>query len=210
MFSLAALGCGASPASGPDDGGGGGGACTTCLLHGTWKIDNLSPCFADGLPGGDGGTPLSAAISTTIAGGAAQCPNDFTTKPTAPWSTDALTTDCAGQYTLCVTLKAGDPRAPQAGDCTLAQSCAEGDYAAASQAQTWTALPSWLSSAAQLACAMRFRDSGGYSEASVSGTATGCGTVGRVLFRVGYRPAACNNNPNGPGCDIPVGGAQTF
>jgi hypothetical protein len=140
-------------------------------------------------------------VSTVQDGNLYMCPMDPTTRPAQPWSTDTLTTDCPGHYTLCMTFKAGDVLHPQMSDCTMAQTCTAGDYATAGQAQSWPAVPSWIASAAELPCVNQFYDTGGYAEMSVSGTATGCGQVSRVFARIGYCPLTCTNNPNAPGCD---------
>jgi hypothetical protein len=186
---------------------GGGMVCTTCFLHGRWQVDNLEPCFFTDMAA-DGG-PTYSASSSTVSGAMVVCPMDFTMPPPQPWSTDTLTTDCPGHYRLCMTLEAGDSKNPQAGDCTMAQSCADGDYAAASQSQSWMDLPSWLAMGTQLSCVQPFFDTGGYAEMSVSGSATGCGSVARAFAWVRYCPLSCNTNPNGPGCGD-CGGTGTF
>jgi hypothetical protein len=185
-----------APTSNPD---GSSATCGTCFVQATWHVDNLSPCFDEAF--GDGGTEtILGAVSTVLSGSLYMCPADPTTLPSQPWSTDSLTADCAGEYTLCVTLKAGNPFAPEPTDCIMAQSCAQGTYAASGQAQTWPPLPAWITDSAQLACAMALDASGGYADLSVSGTATGCGSVSKVLQRVSYCPAGCQANPSGPGC----------
>jgi hypothetical protein len=165
-----------------------------CFSNGTWKIDNLEPCFFS--VSGEAGVS-EGAISTIADGAQVGCPADFTTAPTAPWSTDTLTTDCAGHYTLCYTLKAGSASNPQPNDCIVAQACAEGDYAMANQPQTWPDLPGWISTAAQMACATSFTTSGGYGRKSVTGTPTGCSSITKTLSTVNYCPLSCNQ-PNPP------------
>jgi hypothetical protein len=169
-------------------------AATSCFVHGSWQIDNLSPCFFT-VTDADGGMS-QGAISTVQSGPQFECPTELTAAPTASWSTDALTTDCAGHYTLCYTLKAGSAASPQPNDCVVAQACAENDYLAANQLQPWPDLPGWLATGSQTACAAAFTQSGGYGEKSVSGTVTGCGAIAKVLGRVTYCPLACNGaNP---------------
>ena len=109
-------------------------------------------------------------------------------------------TDCAGHYKLCVTLKTGDANNPQAADCAIVSTCAEGDYSTAGQAQSWPALPGWSTPRAQLGCAQQFQDHGGYGELRGEGTALGCGQVGRVFTRIRYCPLTCRSMPNGVGC----------
>jgi hypothetical protein len=174
-----------------------------CFSHGSWEINNLSPCFFS--LSADANT--SGAVSTIESGSQVSCPSDFTTAPTQPWSTDTLTTDCAGHYRLCYTLKAGSGASPQPTDCIVAQSCAEGDYATANQPQTWADLPGWISTGTQVACAMTFNDSGGYGEKSVTGTPTGCFAITKTIGTVTYCPPSCNQ-PNPPSsCTGCVSGA---
>ncbi len=184
--------------AGTDDGG---AVCGTCVVHGRWKIDNLSPCFNTSVPGSDGSVEVLGVVSTILEGTMVSCPADLSKAPAAAWSIDALTTDCPGHYRLCVTLKAGDASNPAPADCTVAQSCAEGDYAAGGQQQAWAALPGWIAvGAPAIACANTMYLGGGYSELSVGGTATGCGSVSRAFARIPYCPVSCNLAPAGPGC----------
>jgi len=171
-------------------------AVSSCFVHGSWQIDNVEPCFFT-VAGADAGTS-EGAISTVQSGPQQfQCPSDFTAAPADSWSTDALTTDCVGHYTLCYTLKAGSGTNHQPNDCVVAQVCAENDYIAANQLQPWPDLPGWLATGSQTACAQAFTESGGYGVKSVSGTATGCGAIAKILSTVTYCPLACNG-PNPP------------
>jgi hypothetical protein len=180
---------------------GNGPSCGTCFVQSTWNVLNIEPCF-NLMPGSDGGPDtVQGAVSTQRQSPVLYgCPTDPTMLPTLPWSADDLTADCPGHYRLCVTIKAGDALNPQPSDCTMAQSCAESDYAAGGQKQSWADLPAWITSTAQVPCAAMLYSSGGYAEMSVSGTATGCGSVSKVLKRVTYCPLTCSTNPSGPGC----------
>ena len=171
-------------------------ACGACFSAGRWQIDNLSPCF---FTIGTGTTP-NGAVSTALSGGLYMCPGDYSTAPAVPWSTDAFTTDCAGHYRLCYTLKAGDAKSPQSSDCVVSQSCAEGDYAAANQPQKWSDLPGWITTGSESACAQTFYAAGGYGEMSVSGVPVGCGQVTKTLAYVTYCAQTCLQNPSAPGC----------
>jgi hypothetical protein len=188
------------PTGGAAGGASGGDGCAadaataTCFQHGTWQIDNLSPCFFT--LSGDAGTS-EGAISTVQNGQQFECPSDFSVAPADTWSTDTLTTDCVGHYTLCYTLKAGSAASPQANDCVVAQACAENDYTTANQPQPWPDLPGWLANGAQTECAKTFTESGGYGEKSVSGTPTGCSAISKVLGTVAYCPLGCDQ-PNPP------------
>jgi hypothetical protein len=177
-------------------------ACTTCVMHGQWALANLSPCIVAS-PSPDGGPDLvSAVVSTTFAGGAVQCPSDLSVAPSTPWSSDTVKVDCPGHYRFCFTFKAGSAATPSAADCTIVTACAEDDAPQGGVVQTWAPVESWrAASAPALECARRFQDTGGYGEMSVSGQATGCGSVDRVVNRVSYCPQRCNFNPSASGCE---------
>jgi hypothetical protein len=189
------------------DTGGAAVSCGTCFTTGRWQIDNLSPCF---FTIGTSTTP-NGAVSTVLSGALSQCPSAFSTAPAEPWSTDTFTADCVGHYRLCYTLKTGNAKSPQASDCVVAQSCAEGEYAAANQPQKWTDLPGWITTSSASACSQTFYAAGGYGEMSVSGVPLGCGQVTKTLASVTYCPQTCLQNPSSPGCaDCAQGGNGSF
>jgi len=229
---LASAGCGSSgPSTGGTGGSGNSGSggmggtdggaqtCGTCLVHGRWQIDNLSPCFVSMAPPTDAGASSADAgasagavvgvVSTQVSGGTARCPADPTAKPTEPWSTDMLTTDCPGHYRLCVVLKAGNAKAPAPGDCTVIESCADDDYAVANQAQMWAKLPGWMAASGAISCAQKLHDHGGYALLTVSGTATGCGTVQKTLSTITYCPFACMAMPTSVDCGGCMSGGRS-
>lgn len=180
-------------------------AACGCVLHGKWTIDNLSPCFFNVT----GDANVSGAISTVSNGSQVACPNDLSMAPSAPWSTDTLAAACPGHYRLCLTLKAGSAASPQASDCALAQSCAEGDYTGANQPETWPTLPSWIATGAQQACAEVFQDSGGYGELTITGTPTGCAAVTQTIGTTTYCPLSCNGaNPPAACASCVAGGSN--
>ncbi|MFO0681898.1 MAG: hypothetical protein U0234_07605 [Sandaracinus sp.] len=190
-----------------------------CFSAGRWAIDNLSPCFVSS---GAGGTPPIYAVSTFIdpASGNAMCPRSITSVPPPPepgtdWSTDALTVDCAGQFHLCYTLRAGDATMPHDTDCVLAETCVDTWYPTANAMQTLPPLPAWTSS--DTACALAFTTTGGYGEMSVQGLSIECNEIGdtsgsRYVFnRVRYCPTSCNTNPSAPECaNCMQGGSGNF
>jgi hypothetical protein len=181
-------------------------AASSCFVHGSWQIDNLEPCFFT-VTGAEAGTS-EGAISTVQAGQQYQCPTDFTAAPTASWSTDELTTDCAGHYTLCYTLKAGSAASPQPTDCVVAQVCAENDYPTANQPQPWPDLPGWIASGAETACATTFAESGGYGVKSVTGAPTGCASITKTLGTVTYCPLSCSDPSPPAACATCVPGGS--
>jgi len=193
-----------------------GAAACECFSTGRWAIANLSPCFVDY------GTSGVYAVSTFVnAGGAAACPTTIgPTPPPAPqpgsvWSTDTLNVDCAGQFRLCYTLRAGSADAPSASDCMVAETCVETWYPVENVEQTLPPLPAWTSS--NSACATAFRDSGGYGEMSVEGFSAECDEIGEegggrfVFNRVNYCPIRCNTMPTLPECaTCMMGGSGDF
>ncbi len=193
-----------------------GAAACNCFSYGRWEIDNLSPCFVT-YSGGQ-----TYAVSTfMVGGGNASCPTSISsTPPPAPqpgqvWATNRLTVDCAGEFQLCYTLKAGDVANPLATDCVLAQSCVDFWYDQPGVAMELPPLPSW--SSPDTACAAAFANQGGYGEMSVVGTSIECEPIddgagnSYVFNRVGYCSLACNDNPTLPGCEnCSIGGSGSF
>jgi hypothetical protein len=192
-----------------------GAAACKCFSSGQWAIANLSPCFY--------GTDGSGGASSTTDNGSVQC---FGTQPpalpTSDWSTDTVTADCVGTFTLCYTLKAGNGSSPQPTDCTVAQSCTTSYYPVANQVTTFPDLPAWTTStSAENACAAQFATSGGYGEMSVTGESELCEAIGDVndagvqspyVFNtVTYCPLSCSTDPSGAGCaNCMSGGGGTF
>ncbi len=187
----------------PLPGQSGAEACE-CFSAGLWALENVVPCFLT-----SGGT-VTSAVSTELNGNSADCPANGI--PTKPWSPNKLTVDCAGRWTLCYALKAGDAKNPQPSDCEMIKVCTKGDYTAPGQAQPLPALPKWeTTTAAQKACAAKFYDMGGYGEMSVDGQTVTCDKVIKVFKRVNYCPSICNEEPDLPECkDCTTGGSGGF
>lgn len=187
-----------------------------CFSGGQWLIDNISPCLVNY------GSGVSYAVSTfQDDGGNAECPRSLSpSPPPAPepgtsFSTNHLTVDCAGQFRLCFTLKAGSTATPSADDCVLAQSCTEAWYDTPGVAMDLPHLPSW--SSADSGCATTFVEAGGYAELSVRGLSAQCETIddgadaAYVFHRISYCPQSCNENPSAPGCgDCAFGASGVF
>lgn len=176
-------------------------ACT-CFSEGRWDIDNLSPCFIT-YPDG-----TYAVSSYAGAGGQATCPTPPQQPPPEPqpgtdWSDNRLTVDCAGQYELCYTLRAGEAANPHPGDCVVSTVCTEGWYEEAGVVQELPPLPSWVSD--DPGCADDFARLGGYGEMSVVGLSVECDEISvagepYVFNRVQYCPLDCNDRPNDADC----------
>jgi hypothetical protein len=186
----------------------GADACQ-CFSAGRWALDNLVPCFYSI------GGKLVGAASSVVKDGKPTCidmPKEPLTLPTQPWSKNTLNVDCVGRWTLCYTLKAGDAKNPQPGDCTIASVCTSGDYTTVDMSQALPQLPAWVTTtSAQVACADKFVKSGGYGEMSVDGITVTCDKVQKVFNRVNYCPLSCNMNPTAPECqNCGDGGSGSF
>jgi hypothetical protein len=182
-----------------------GKAACQCFSGGYWKIDNLSPCFLTD----ETQTMVTGCTSTYLQGTQPVC--DTTAGPSKDWSTDSLETDCAGEFTLCYTIKAGNGKSPQPTDCVVGQSCVTAHYPGSGMVNTtvpFPNLPGWTTN--DLACAQTFYTSGGYGQMSVNGQSDECELVDKVFQTVTYCPIACNANPSAPGCAgcMPGGGGS--
>jgi hypothetical protein len=182
-----------------------GPAACGCFSQGRWELDNTSPCFVTYAGG------AIWAVSTYLTGpGATSCPTTIGAfpppqpQPGVPWSPNRLTVDCAGQFRLCYTIKAGDPAMPAPTDCVVAESCIEAWYPEANVTQDLPPLPGW--SGTDPACAAAFRNGGGYGEMSVVGRSIECENIDDmgepfVFNRIPYCSFECSQNPTLPGCE---------
>lgn len=169
-----------------------------CFSAGKWHIANLAPCVLT-YPNGD-----VWAVSTFVEGGAAKCPTVSADKPpekpAQDWSTSQLTVDCAGQFKLCYTIKAGRKETASPTDCVVASTCTEAWYEKDGVPQELAPLPSWV--ATDTSCARRFKEEGGYGEMSVLGLSVQCQAVddgkgGPLIFnRLPYCPMVCSTSPS--------------
>lgn len=187
-----------------------------CFSQGRWEITNLSPCFIT-YPGN-----AVYAVSTYVdAMGRAQCPSapgnmpPPSPQPGTNFSTNFLTVDCAGQFQLCFTIKAGDPMHPMASDCVVSQSCTQGWYMTPGMRQQMPPLPAWTSTSPT--CSGRFVMTGGYGEMTVRGLSTECQNIDDgsgqpyTFLRVPYCPARCSMTPSLPECAMcGNGGSGSF
>jgi len=156
----------------PDPSADAGSAACKCFSTGQWAIANVEPCifFTD-----QSETQATGAVSTTNTMPPA-CPMSMMHQ--GDWSTDTIKTDCAGEFTLCYTVKAGDAKNPQASDCVVGSACTTGWVPAPNMVTPFPNLPGWESSDA--ACATKFALSGGYGEMSVYGFSQDCETIGSM------------------------------
>lgn len=171
----------------PQQGATSGAEACKCFSHGQWAIANTVPCLG----------MTTAFSSSDPTGMSPACPG----APAAgsPWSNDTLTVDCAGTYTLCYTIKAGDATKPSPSDCVLEKSCTMGYYGQVGMAQTFPQLPSWTSSDAT--CIQSFTNNGGYGEMSVHGTSLLCDMIPDHVFqRVTYCKLSCMPGSTDPAC----------
>jgi hypothetical protein len=198
-----------------------GAPACKCFSSGQWAISNLSPCFITypGL-GANGGNAYYAVSSYNVDGGIA-CPEPPNSPPPAPepgvpWATDTIKSDCAGEFTLCYTIKAGNVKNPQPSDCVIGQSCTHGVYSTANAVEAFPPLAGWTGMSP--ACAAQFQTEGGYGEMSVQGESEYCQGIGAddggapyVFNRLPYCATICQSNPNATGCaGCQSGGSGTF
>lgn len=181
-----------------------------CFSSGMWKLSNLSPCIYRGTDTWLYSSKLNE--DGTLNCGVASEPPAL---PEGIWSTSTLNVDCAGQFTLCFTIKAGDVNNPSPDDCVVMETCHDVFYEEARVDQMLPDLPSWRS--LDNACARDFDMRGGYGEMSVLGESIECdeiddGSGGRYIFhRTNYCPPSCQMTPDAPGCtECRTGGSGEF
>jgi len=204
----------------PDPNATNGPAACRCFTQGQWKITNLSPCVAGYQP--TAGDPFTYTGVSTVDCSMDTCASMATTgygcmtqsgptaKPSTNWSTDTLTVDCAGTFTLKYRIKVGDFNNPQPGDCTLGEVELDPQYYPTPNVEMpWQVLKPWIGT--DTACAKKWHDtpegvSPGYGEMIVKGESVLCdeiddGKGGDFVFnRIQYCPTSCNSNPSGAGC----------
>jgi hypothetical protein len=185
----------------PDEGATQGPAACRCFSNGKWALDNLVPCISQ-----DPSGPWLYSSHPDAADGFKCEPVSMfpPPKPSASWTPSTLNVDCAGEFKLCYTMKAGDANAPASDDCTLMQSCVEVWYEQGGKTQKLPDLPGWTSS--DRACAKRFVDHGGYGEMTVLGKSAECDPVNDgngeayVFARTAYCGPNCAATPDADGC----------
>jgi hypothetical protein len=182
----------------------GADACQ-CFSHGGWEIDNTSPCILTITD--SSGTPQSyEAYSSKLNGTTIVCGdssgNPAYPKPGETWSPDTVIADCAGNFTLCYQIKAGDAMNRKATDCIVGKSCVTGNYVTPGMKQTFPPMPTWHTT--DSACIGQFAKTGGYWEMTVVGTSITCDTLPDHVFNFGgFCPSDCNGAPDGgtnPAC----------
>jgi hypothetical protein len=185
----------------PQEGAVQGPAACGCFSTGRWALSNLVPCIQGGASGVFIYSSHPAADANGYACDAVSGPQP--TVPTLNWSEGTLQVECAGQFKLCYTMKAGRASAPKPADCVLMRSCIDVWYGDAGERQDLPALPGWVAS--DSACAQRFVDEGGYGEMSVIGLSAECDPVDDghgdpyVFLRTGYCDSSCASTPEGCG-----------
>lgn len=173
-----------------------------CFSAGRWNIANLQPCIYRGMSG----TYLYSSKPT--AAGPGDCGSNVPEPPPvpdAPWSTSVLNVDCAGQFRLCYTIKAGETNQPRPGDCTVMETCVDVWYPEAGVDMKLPDLPAWSSPNKE--CAALFDTAHGYGEMTVIGHSSECDAVDDGMGKpyVFYRTDYCR-----PGEDCQNGGSGMF
>jgi hypothetical protein len=193
----------------PEDGAVQGAPACRCFSNGRWALNNLVPCiYRD-----DEKDEVHITSSRPDADKGFRC--EAKASPTADWTESTLNVECAGQFRLCYTLKAGDVESPKSKDCTLVQKCIDSWYPKPNEDQRLPNLGGWASE--DEACAKRFVDVGGYGEMSVVGMSSECDAVddgnGKpfVFMRTRYCSSRCSSTPDLPECKAcGTGGSGQF
>ncbi len=168
-----------------------------CFSTGKWALTNLAPClYTD-----NNNTYLYS--SHLDSAGKIACDTVSATPPGTPpedWNSSTLNIDCAGKFKLCYTIKAGDVKNPQPGDCTISHQCVDVYYDKVSTDQTLPNLPGW--SSGDKDCGNKFVNVGGYGEMTVEGQSAECEKVDDgmgnpyVFRRTSYCPPKCLDAAN--------------
>jgi hypothetical protein len=200
-----------------------GAPACKCFSQGHWKIPNVRPCFHTYTAQGQ--QPMKWVASTLKS--TMDCYNGYygpinpnapvepTTPPPEVWSANTLQVDCEGDFTLYLTIKAGDIANPSPSHCTIARVSTTGSYPKKGEVTPFPDLPGWISN--DDTCANRFHTEGGYAELSVKGKSWLCeniddGSGGEYVFqRFKYCPLICNDQPTLPQClNCQNGASGTF
>jgi hypothetical protein len=184
-----------------------------CFSNGKWALTNLSPCIFRGDK-----TYLYASVlgpQNQLMCGGPFANSDIPPAPEEDWTESTLDVDCAGQFRLCFTIKAGDVNNPRPDDCVIHEACQDVWYEEAGVEQQLENFPGWNST--DFACAAKFDLEGGYGEMSVKGVSIECdevddGNDGAYVFhRTNYCPPSCQQNMNTPECiNCVTGGSGSF
>jgi len=200
-------------------------ACS-CFSVGLWKIANTAPCiWSDAAGFYSYSTQMKKDANGNIYAGHCGEGSVDPTKPTGPanpplfmprgqkapetWSSDTLTTDCAGTFTLLFRIRVGDFNNPKPTDCILGESEVFADYRQENVEQALPNLPHWNTT--DTACATQWEqgkpgtESPGYGEMIVKGGQTvrceNVAPVGNdtefVFNRIQFCGRDCRNDANG-------------
>lgn len=183
-----------------------------CFSSGKWDLSNLVPCIVEDTEG------IYLYSSRPNDDGTYVCDSVMDLPPPTPterWSSSKLKVDCAGEFELCYTLKAGKASDPRPNDCVLMKSCVDIWYGEAGRTQDLPDLPGWVAKDSD--CSARFKQNGGYGEMSVRGLSIECDPVDDgdgdpyIFERTSYCSPDCNDNPDSEECrDCSVSGSGDF
>ena len=196
----------------PVEGATSGAEAFRCFSKGRWAFSNLSPCI---YRGNEGTWLYSSKLNDDGSLNCGSVPDEPPAVPDGIWSTSTLNVDCAGQFTLCFTIKAGDVKNPEDSDCVVMETCHDVFYEEAGADQMLPDLPSW--SSPDSACAADFDARGGYGEMSVLGESVECDVIDDgngeryVFHRTNYCAPSCQMDMSMPGCaECRTGGSGDF
>lgn len=196
----------------PKEGATSGPEACGCFSNGVWALNNLVPCVFESEnrlflysshPEGDKGYACNSVSMSPPP------------RPAEAWNSSTLTGDCAGQFKLCYTMKAGLVGSPKADDCLVMQSCVDVWYSKPGESMQLPNLPGWTSN--DPACSKKFIDLGGYGEMTVLGKSMDCDAVddghGKpyVFKRTSYCAPSCASTPDKAECKgCSTGGSGQF
>lgn len=167
-----------------------------CFSSGEWSLNNLVPCIYERAP------HVYVTSSAEDGKQGYRCAADV--GPTEDWTASTLKAECAGQFRLCYTIKAGDVEQPKPKDCVVKRLCVDTWYPKPGTTQKLPKLPAWQ--APNDPCTQQFVESGGYGEMSVLGLSAQCDAVddghgkAYVFKRTRYCSTRCAEAPDRPEC----------
>lgn len=175
-----------------------GESVASCDCPIDWVVDNSALCVA---PHTSYSPPVIFSSHMDEAGKVACDPTLRFPQPVSsePWSTQSITSRCAGQGTLTLRIRQGSVKHASADDCVLSEQTFDFDYAQANKTLELAPIDAW--SAQDEACSRAFEAEGGYFEFRVQSEKLGCGAADDKANYVDICLAACGDDPTRAGCE---------
>lgn len=175
-----------------------GESVATCDCPIDWSLDNSSLCVA---PHTSYSPPVIFSSHLDDGGEVACDPTVRFPQPVSQlrWSTQEITSRCAGKGTLTFRIRSGKAKSASDDDCILTEQSFDFDYKQANRALALDDVGAW--SAQSEACSRAFESEGGYFEFRVESEALGCGAVGEKVNYIDICLATCEGDASRPGCE---------